>query len=112
MELIEGQDAPRVGGKPPDVARRERHREDALAIGAEQRLGWNQDCHANFISYAVAVKIAVILCSVCLGALLGGCAVSESSADEVGQQFQEGIQGRGQIVPNNPTSDSFGSDYQ
>jgi outer membrane biogenesis lipoprotein LolB len=44
--------------------------------------------------------------------LLTGCAVTEQSAEDVGYQFQEGLQGRGQIVPNNPTSDSFGPMYQ
>jgi hypothetical protein len=58
------------------------------------------------------VKIACILCGVYLCALLTGCAVSESSTDEVGQQFQRGIQGQGSIVPNNPTHDSFGPDYR
>ncbi|MGH8046648.1 MAG: hypothetical protein ACREKL_05345 [Chthoniobacterales bacterium] len=59
------------------------------------------------------MKIACILCGVYLCVLLTGCAVSESSStDEVGQQFQRGIQGQGTIVPNNPTSDSFGSDYR
>lgn len=41
-----------------------------------------------------------------------GCTVAEQSMDGVGNQFQEGLQGRGSIVPNNPTSDSFGSDYR
>ena len=44
--------------------------------------------------------------------LLGGCAVSEQSAEEVGSQFQEGIQGRGKIVNKDPLSDEFGPDYQ
>jgi hypothetical protein len=59
------------------------------------------------------VKIACILCGFFLcTVLLGGCAVSESSTNEVGDQFQRGIQGQGQIVPNNPTGDSFGPDYR
>jgi len=58
------------------------------------------------------VKIACILCGVYVCVLLAGCAVSESSTDEVSQQFQRGIQGQGTIVPNNPTGDSFGSDYR
>ncbi len=58
------------------------------------------------------MKIACILCGVCLCALLASCAVSESSPGEIGDQFQRGIQGRGTLVPNNPTSDSFGSDYR
>ena len=44
--------------------------------------------------------------------LLGGCAVSEQSAEDVGGQFQNGIQGRGKIVPNHTMSDDFGPDYR
>ncbi len=44
--------------------------------------------------------------------LVGGCSIAEQDAGDVGQKFQQGIQGQGRIVPNNPTSDSFGSDYQ
>ena len=44
-------------------------------------------------------------------ALIGGCAVAEQDASAVGDQFQRGLQGQGRIVPNNPTKDSFGSDY-
>ncbi len=44
--------------------------------------------------------------------LLGACSVADQSAADVGTQFQDGLQGRGQIVPNNPTGDSFGSDYR
>jgi hypothetical protein len=40
------------------------------------------------------------------------CAVSESSLEDVGTQFEQGLQGRGQIVPNDPTSDGFGPLYQ
>lgn len=43
---------------------------------------------------------------------LGACSVADQSASGVGQQFQNGIQGRGQIVPNDPTRDSFGPDYR
>lgn len=44
--------------------------------------------------------------------LLGGCAISEKSAEDVGEQFQEGIQGRGKTVPNQTLSDDFGPDYR
>jgi hypothetical protein len=43
---------------------------------------------------------------------LAACAVTESSLEDVGTQFEQGIQGRGQIVPNDPTSDGFGPIYQ
>lgn len=43
---------------------------------------------------------------------LGACSVAEQDANAVGQKFQDGLQGRGQVVPNNPTKDSFGPEYQ
>ncbi len=43
---------------------------------------------------------------------LTSCAVSEQSVEDVGEKFQEGIQGRGTIVPHHATSDSFGPEYQ
>jgi hypothetical protein len=42
---------------------------------------------------------------------LGACQVAEQDISGVGDQFQQGLQGRGRIVPNDPLSDSFGSDY-
>ncbi|MBE2204510.1 MAG: hypothetical protein IAE94_09260 [Chthoniobacterales bacterium] len=50
----------------------------------------------------------------CIGLLLtlNACSVTEQSASDVGNRFQDGLQGRGQIVPNDPTSDSFGADYR
>jgi hypothetical protein len=54
--------------------------------------------------------IALFLSAFFLG--LGGCAFTESSVEDVGGQFQEGLQGRGRIVPDNPTSDSFGPLYR
>jgi len=58
------------------------------------------------------VKIAFILCGFFVCALLSSCVVAETSAEDVGDQFQRGIQGGGRIVPNDPTGDSFGPDYQ
>ncbi len=43
---------------------------------------------------------------------LTGCTVAEQKPGEVGNQLQRGMQGQGQIVPNNPTSDSFGAEYR
>lgn len=43
---------------------------------------------------------------------LNACSIAEQDASAVGGQFQQGLSGRGQIVPNDPTSDSFGSDYR
>lgn len=44
--------------------------------------------------------------------MLGACAIAEQDAAGVSQQFQDGLQGRGRIVPNNPSSDAFGDDYR
>lgn len=43
---------------------------------------------------------------------LNACSVADESAAGVGQRFQNGLQGRGQIVPNDPTGDSFGPEYR
>ncbi len=58
------------------------------------------------------MKIASILCALSTALLCTSCAISETSADDVGDQFQEGIQGRGRIVPNDPTNDSLGPEYR
>jgi hypothetical protein len=57
------------------------------------------------------MKDVIFFCVLGLLALLSGCAISENSAEDLGEQFQRGIEGRGQIVPNNPTSDDFGPEY-
>ncbi len=44
--------------------------------------------------------------------ILAGCADAGQGVNTVGQRVQDGLQGKGQIVPNNPTNDSFGSDYR
>jgi hypothetical protein len=43
---------------------------------------------------------------------LTSCAVSEQSVGEVGEKFQEGIQGRGTIIPHSATTDTFGPDFR
>jgi hypothetical protein len=42
---------------------------------------------------------------------VNGCSTAEGDIDKVGDKLQRGLQGQGQIVPNHPTGDSFGSDY-
>lgn len=44
--------------------------------------------------------------------LLGACAVAEQDATAVGDQFQDGLQGRGRIIQQDPTTDSFGSEFR
>jgi hypothetical protein len=58
------------------------------------------------------MKGAFYILSLQILLLLGGCAVSEQSAEDVGEKFQEGIQGRGKIVPNDTLSDDFGPNYR
>ena len=45
-------------------------------------------------------------------AALTGCSVAETDASDVGASFERGIKGEGRIVPNNPTSDAFGPEFQ
>ena len=58
------------------------------------------------------MKGVIFFLSLNIALLLSGCAVSENSMDDVGQQFQEGIQGRGKIVADAPLSDSYGPEYR
>ncbi|MFV0336802.1 MAG: hypothetical protein ACK5LK_00965 [Chthoniobacterales bacterium] len=44
--------------------------------------------------------------------LLFGCASGEYGLTEVDEQLADGLQGRGRIVQNNPTNDSFGPEYR
>jgi hypothetical protein len=57
------------------------------------------------------MKGVIFFCVAGIVAILSGCAVSEQSVEDVGRQFEEGIQGRGQIVPNDPLRDDFGPEY-
>jgi hypothetical protein len=47
-----------------------------------------------------------------LAVALAGCTVAEQDASEVGDTMKRGITGRGRIVPNDPTSDSFGPEFR
>ncbi|MFY8269524.1 MAG: hypothetical protein ACOVLK_09010 [Terrimicrobiaceae bacterium] len=58
------------------------------------------------------MKGVIFFSALNIALLLSGCAISERSMEDVGQQFEQGIQGRGQIVPNDPTTDDFGSEYR
>jgi len=58
------------------------------------------------------MKGVILFFSVVLIFTLSACSVADHGAASVGQQFQDGIQGKGQIVPNNPTRDSFGPEYR
>ncbi|MEX1117728.1 MAG: hypothetical protein WEB60_02945 [Terrimicrobiaceae bacterium] len=56
------------------------------------------------------VSLLIVLVGACV--LLGACAVAEQDATAVGNQFQDGLQGRGRIIQQDPTNDSFGPEYR
>ena len=58
------------------------------------------------------MKGVILFFSLALILTMGACSVAEQDASGVGQQFQNGLQGRGKIIPNDPTRDSFGPDYR
>ncbi|MFV0414805.1 MAG: hypothetical protein ACK5NG_00395 [Chthoniobacterales bacterium] len=43
---------------------------------------------------------------------LFGCAANEYGLENVDDRVANGLQGRGRIVENNPTGDSFGPEYR
>ena len=43
---------------------------------------------------------------------LAGCSIAEQDAGDIGDKLERGIKGEGRIVPNDPTADSFGPEYQ
>jgi hypothetical protein len=47
-----------------------------------------------------------------LAVALAGCTVAEQNASEVRETFQRGVTGKGRIVPNDPTADSFGPEFR
>jgi hypothetical protein len=57
------------------------------------------------------MKGVIFFCVTGFLALLSGCAISEQSVEDVGSRFEQGLQGRGQIVPNDPLRDDFGPEY-
>jgi hypothetical protein len=42
---------------------------------------------------------------------LAGCSIAEQDASDIGQKLERGIKGEGRIVPNEPTTNSFGPEY-
>lgn len=58
------------------------------------------------------VRNVTLFFGLLIAVLMAGCSIAEQDASGVGDQFQRGIQGQGRIVPNNPTSDSFGPEFR
>jgi hypothetical protein len=67
---------------------------------------------AQQITILRLMKGVILFFSVALLLTMGACSVAEQDAADVGQKFQDGIQGRGRIVPTDPTRDSFGPEYR
>jgi hypothetical protein len=58
------------------------------------------------------MKSVIFFLMLLVPVFLNSCAVSEQSVGEVGEKFQEGIQGRGTIIPHNATTDTFGPEFR
>ena len=58
------------------------------------------------------VRCVTLFCCLLAAIALIGCSVAEQNAADVGEKFEQGIKGRGRIVPNSPTSDAFGPDFR
>jgi len=58
------------------------------------------------------VKTVSLFLMILTVGIFGGCTIAEEDASGVGNRLQEGLQGRGKIVPNDPMNDSFGPEYQ
>ena len=58
------------------------------------------------------MKSIFALCAIFFTVILGGCAVSESSVDQVGDQVQDGLKGKGRLIQMNTTQDSYGPEYR
>jgi hypothetical protein len=54
--------------------------------------------------------VTLFLCALAMA--LAGCSIAEQDASDIGQTFERGIKGEGRIVPNDPTTDSFGPEYR
>lgn len=54
--------------------------------------------------------VTLFFCALAIA--LAGCTIAEQDVSDVGQTFERGIKGEGRIVPNDPTADSFGSEYR
>lgn len=54
--------------------------------------------------------VTLFFCLLAMG-MQTGCTVVDQDGTTVGNQLQRGMQGQGRIVPNDPSDDSYGSDY-
>lgn len=112
VEGIQGDDAAGVGGEAADGAIFHGHGEPAGGVKAQKLVRRNQGCHWKTFSYYPAVQRVTLLFGLLALALISGCSFADTSADDVSQKFQRGMQGQGTIVPHDPLDDSFGNDYR
>jgi len=59
----------------------------------------------------VVKTVSFFLACLCLLSV-AGCVVADRDVSEVGTQLQDGLQGRGQIIQPDPTTDSFGQEFR
>lgn len=58
------------------------------------------------------MKILWFFLVLILVGVITGCSVTEQTPEDIENKVQEGLTGRGKIVPNTPMSDSFGPSYR
>ena len=58
------------------------------------------------------VRCVTLFFCLLAAAALAGCSVAEQDVSDVGETFERGIKGEGRIVPNDPTRDAFGTEFQ
>ena len=89
------------------------HREPAGAIEAQEFLGRNESCHRlSALLSMFSVRCVTLFFCLLAAAALAGCSVAEQDVSDVGETFERGIKGEGRIVPNDPTRDAFGPEFQ
>ena len=59
-----------------------------------------------------SVRCVTLFFCLLAAAALAGCSVAEQDVSDVGETFERGIKGEGRIVPNDPTRDAFGPEFQ
>lgn len=58
------------------------------------------------------MRYVTLIFSLFAAVIWTGCSVTDQDGTNVQEQLKRGAQGQGRIVPNDPTVDSFGSEYR
>lgn len=73
---------------------------------------YERSCLPVICYYYFPVKPIMKFLSIGMLCSLFGCAANEYGLENVDDRVANGLQGRGRIVENNPTGDSFGPEYR